>query len=96
MPSSMAAGPVQARVSVPADRRTGSAMAPVAGPTMIGQSAMICAESGLRLRKAGRVWRGMRAARSWGPPKRSLDIGGATLSFFANAAPLRRRTACLV
>lgn len=63
-PISIAAGPVQASVSVPAERRTGSASAARAGPASAGQSARICAASGLFFRKAGRVSLGTSAPSS--------------------------------
>ena len=50
--SSIATGPAQAMVSVPADRPRGVVTAASAGPTMAPQSAITCAVAGARRRKA--------------------------------------------
>ncbi len=60
--SSMAVGPVQARVRVPPANFTGAARWLRCGPAMEAQSAMIWAAAGARRLKAGRTTGAMRAA----------------------------------
>ncbi len=63
----MATAPAQAIVSVPRSSRRGVVIEATLGPTMIGQSAMICAAAGLWRRKAARVTPGTSAPNGRGP-----------------------------
>jgi len=85
--SSMAAGPAQARVRVPAESLTGSAMGASSGPMMAGQSAMIWAAAALRRWKAGRARRGITAPNSCGPRKAGAGLDSGAASPFVFAMP---------
>jgi A/G-specific adenine glycosylase len=89
----MATVPAQAMVKVPRSSRLGVVIEATFGPTIRGQSAMICAAAGLRRRKVARVMAGTNAPRGRGPwtiPRRVVISLSVSFSAIAPADLLLR------